>query len=137
MCNKSIPNDKASKCKRRLLTQYKSSAKKRKKSFSLTQEDIDNLTSANCAYCGSEPSNQLKYVGVVWRYNGIDRLDSKKGYESGNVVTSCKFCNGLKGRMKWSTWADFINRVAETHGGQKPFPEIVKQTIRKGSWKGF
>jgi len=30
------------------------------------------------------------------KYNGIDRVDNSRGYESGNVVSCCGVCNMLK-----------------------------------------
>jgi 5-methylcytosine-specific restriction endonuclease McrA len=60
--------------------------------------DVDvaaELVKQNCYYCGAEPKvtgQDNKYV----KRNGIDRLDSSKGYEEGNVVTCCKRCNVAK-----------------------------------------
>lgn len=79
---------------------YRHDAKKRKHTFCLSKEDFRNVIEQNCFYCGIEPkqigratSDSGEYI-----YNGIDRVDSSKGYELDNVVPCCKTCN----QMKWA-----------------------------------
>ena len=45
--------------------------------------------------------------------NGIDRIDSSKGYVKGNVVTSCKYCNTAKNTMTQQEFKEWIVRVYE------------------------
>ena len=79
---------------------YKSGAKNRNLSFELDKDTFFKLTQSNCYYCGQEPSQQRKpreknklnsYI-----YNGIDRVDSSKGYLKENCVTCCGRCNYMK-----------------------------------------
>lgn len=49
-----------------------------------------------CHYCGTEKTNHYKSKHNYCKeffYNGVDRLDSTKPYEKGNVVACCKYCN--------------------------------------------
>jgi hypothetical protein len=56
--------------------------------FELTKEQYLLITSMNCYLCGKEPSNI--------HLNGIDRIDSKIGYEFGNILSCCGDCNYIK-----------------------------------------
>ncbi len=67
--------------------QYKTCAKKRKKSFDLTLEEFSTFWQKPCYYCGSEISNI-----------GIDRVDNKQGYSMQNIVPCCKMCNYMKNK---------------------------------------
>ena len=64
---------------------------------SLNGSETLKLIKSNCHYCGDEPKNIFKYRQKHFSYdfihNGIDRIDSSKGYIQGNVVSCCKECN--------------------------------------------
>lgn len=73
-----------------IYAQYKSHAKYNNRYFDLTKEELKELVFNNCYYCGEELSNlvkESKYGGPFY-YNGIDRLDSSKGYISENTPLS-------------------------------------------------
>jgi hypothetical protein len=79
---------------------YKARAKTKNVDFSLSKIDFLNITQSKCFYCNCEP-NQI-YRGEAVRngeyvYNGIDRIDSTKGYTLDNTVTCCWMCNRSKG----------------------------------------
>lgn len=70
-----------------LYHKYKTRARRIKKSFELTRIQFEKLTSSKCSYCGSPPSYLFsgRHKGKPaskkpYVYNGIDRVDSKKGY---------------------------------------------------------
>lgn len=113
-------------CLRRIYSLYKAKAKQRGIRFFLSRKELTKLVTSPCHYCGAEKSNQLKYRGLKYSYNGIDRIFNDKdiGYCVGNVFPSCKFCNSIRGSMKFETWANYINAVAENWGGKTPFPDI-------------
>lgn len=46
-------------------------------------------------------------------YNGIDRVDSKKGYVAGNVVTCCRNCNQAKSDKSIDEFEEWAIRLAE------------------------
>lgn len=69
-----------------------------KREFKLTKEQFSILVNSNCHYCGIPPftirGNKTK--SVTKALNGIDRVDSSKGYIEGNVVPCCIHCNRAK-----------------------------------------
>lgn len=78
-------------------------------------EDLRNLLKSNCHYCGTEPSNVMhykqKYFSYYFYYNGLDRVDSKKGYIIGNVVPCCKRCNLAKSDMGYQEFINHIDKI--------------------------
>ena len=64
----------------------RSSAKTRKLKFNLPLNEFISLITASCYYCGKKGSI----------YNGVDRVDSSKGYIKGNCVPCCTRCNIAK-----------------------------------------
>lgn len=87
-------------------------AKKRGFTFSLTQEQFVSFLSEPCYYCGA-----LKYSTYKnkYSYNGIDRIDNKKGYELGNIVTCCYRCNRSKNSMPQDIFLDMCKKIYERH----------------------
>jgi len=70
------------------------------KTWKLTLQEYVALATSDCFYCGCPPASApgtkiLRATGI--KRNGIDRIDSQKGYEPGNCVTSCCACNREKG----------------------------------------
>jgi hypothetical protein len=78
----------------------------------LTFEDFYTLSQQNCDYCGAVPSNvssrrntSRKTISTLQReegdftYNGLDRVDPKKGHTLDNVCPCCWPCNRAKGDM--------------------------------------
>jgi hypothetical protein len=65
----------------------------------LTKEQFDTITKQPCYYCGI-----MQEKG----FNGIDRMDSIKGYEIENCVSCCTECNMMKGAVDNIT---FVRRV--------------------------
>ena len=81
----------------RVLSAYRTSAKKRGHIFSLTKEEFWKLIKGECFYCGKSSNKR----------NGIDRKDNNIGYVIENCVTACRKCNIMKGQM---TYEEFIER---------------------------
>lgn len=81
-------------------------------SCNIKGNELLQLLKSDCHYCGQEPSNVLeykqKYFSYSFRYNGLDRVDSSKGYIRGNVVPCCKKCNLAKSDMSYQ---DFLNHI--------------------------
>lgn len=91
---------------------YKNSARSKGLEFSLTNEQFDRLTSADCYYCGIGPSRIKKISrNGSWTFNGIDRVDNKRGYVDGNVVPCCSICNHAKATMSLSEFTSWIDRI--------------------------
>lgn len=67
------------------------------------------MDTRNCFYCDSEPSNMISQYG--FKYNGLDRVDSSKGYSLSNVVTCCKICNRAKSDLSQKDFYDWIEKL--------------------------
>ena len=91
----------------------KRDAKKRGYIFGLTKEYVRELNKQPCYYCGVLESNTCSHPrkNGVYRYNGIDRVDSSIGYINGNVVSCCQVCNNAKGVMNTDDFLKWVNRV--------------------------
>jgi hypothetical protein len=86
---------------------YQRSAKKRKLEFALSRERFAELIQQPCYYNQIEKSNN--YNG--YRYNGLDRIDSTKGYIEGNVVPCCKYCNRAKSDMRPDSFTAWVFQI--------------------------
>lgn len=110
-----------------LKVQY-SHLKKRdnKKGFSNTMSfDVFSILSKSpCKYCGLEYSKEIedrlneskrkkRLSDHILRCNGIDRLDSSKGYTIDNSVPCCKWCNTAKNVMSEGDFYKWIKKVYE------------------------
>ena len=102
--------DKTESNRRSVFRSYKARAKKYGRAFTLSREHFYELLSGDCFYCGTGPSNRSTYYDAdkPFEYNGVDRIDSSKGYEDGNVVPCCKRCNFMKSDMSTD---EFLTRV--------------------------
>ena len=96
---------------------YVGSAKQRGLEFSLSDSDVSRLAVGSCTYCGiipslpSKRSCRRKRVDTKTLVNGIDRVDSAKGYVSGNVVSCCFNCNRAKGTMDIPEFKQWIEKI--------------------------
>lgn len=99
--------------KNRIYNTYKLSAIKRNLVFSLNKEDFLKIITENCFYCGAEPSNKMKINGInrYIFYNGIDRINNKKGYIVDNVVPCCPDCNHAKSNKTIECFYEWVMRI--------------------------
>jgi hypothetical protein len=94
--------------KNQILGSMKDGAKTRNLAWELTDDYALELVFKNCEYCGRPPSNKIR--GRM-QYNGIDRVDSKRGYVAGNVVSCCKTCNLAKRTMSLGDFMEWVEQV--------------------------
>jgi hypothetical protein len=95
-----------------LYQSYRDSAKRKNRSFDLSIEFFAKITKENCAYCGIEPNQKgLKRMRGEYIFNGIDRVDSSKGYTVDNVLPCCKRCNAGKTDLSTEDFLSWIKRV--------------------------
>jgi hypothetical protein len=101
----------------RLYINYRWNAISRGLTFELNKEIFKELTKQNCYYCGKEPSQitKGKSNNGEYIYNGIDRIDSTKGYIEENVITCCKRCNYAKSNFSQEDFFDWIEIVYKKH----------------------
>lgn len=68
----------------------------------LTQEQFNNITKNPCYYCG-----EIQPRG----FNGVDRMDSMKGYDLDNCVSACTECNMMKGALDILTFMQRVEHI--------------------------
>lgn len=85
------------------ISSYEYSSKKRNLKMSLDKSHMKELFLSNCHYCGRKPSP----------LNGIDRIDSDKGYEVDNVRPCCSICNYAKRDRKNKEWESWIMDIVK------------------------
>lgn len=104
-----------------LLNNYRTRAKRKKISFSLSIKLFMDLVKQDCYYCGAKPSNFLKKKrmngGIT--YNGIDRVDNSLGYVKDNCVPSCEICNKAKRDLTAEEFTEWINRLLSNSNWKK------------------
>jgi len=92
--------------------QYRRDALKRKLRWGLSRETFLKLTQLPCNYCGELPSRTKTMTGEVFSYNGIDRVDSSRGYVRRNVVSCCSICNRAKSDSPVEVFLAWATRIA-------------------------
>ena len=117
----------------------KDAAKLKEREFCLTADDARRLCSLPCQYCGIEAQPWLgakkmyltsaasKRTRVpdtafadskIISVNGLDRVDSTRGYTLDNVVPCCRTCNTAKLDMTVADFSAWVTRVYR-HIGNK------------------
>jgi len=91
---------------------YKRGAENRGISFEITKDEFREITQKDCFYCGESPKRIRKGALGDYVYNGIDRVDSSKGYVIENVVPCCGNCNFAK---KLNTVSEFVSWVEKAY----------------------
>jgi hypothetical protein len=76
---------------------YKENATRLGREFQMTKGEFEILANDSCHYCGISRPNAT---------NGVDRVDSTKGYIPGNIVTCCGPCNLMKNNFAYTTFVD-------------------------------
>jgi hypothetical protein len=87
--------------------------------FELTPEHFLVLISGNCFYCGVEPQLRAasnKHPKIFC--NGVDRVDSSKGYLLNNCVSCCSTCNRAKLAMTREEFLAWVRRAYEHNYGK-------------------
>lgn len=97
----------------RIIRSYKSNAKKRNITWELSNKDIKDIIHKPCFYCGDIDKNKMITKGCTegYMYNGIDRIDSNKGYTISNIVSCCKICNIAKHDMSSKEFYEWVQRI--------------------------
>jgi hypothetical protein len=98
---------------KRLFQTYQNNAKRRGHSWELTEEQFKSLILSPCYYTGRLPSMHLERSMDSCIYNGIDRLDSSKGYTEENCVPCCSEVNYAKRIMSYSDFIQLCKEVTQ------------------------
>jgi hypothetical protein len=84
-------------------------AAKRGLSVSITEFEYRKIIECNqCRWC----KGQLLRWGGYW----VDRTDSKKHYEPGNVVPCCRWCNHYKNDLPIEVWEAMLSGLLMRFG---------------------
>lgn len=103
-------------------------AKKRGIPFHLSIDEVLELTSGNCWYCGAEPELRRRVwkshtagweKTVEFKSNGIDRVDNSLGYIVGNCVSCCRECNRMKSTMSRDEFLGWARRIVDHQQAQR------------------
>ena len=99
----------------------KKGAKARNLEFTLIKEDLKDFIHKDCYYCGLPPGNTFlcfrysqKYK-IKIKYQGIDRIDSSKGYVIENIRPCCIVCNHLKWDHTEEEFFRSVKAIYERH----------------------
>ena len=93
---------------------YRRNAKLRDLPWNLTKEEFVNLISSPCSYCGTVNSMFVKMIyGDECYHNGVDRIDSKLGYNLTNCSPCCNVCNRAKSDMSRDEFVKWIERLKD------------------------
>ncbi len=98
---------------------YRSNAKNKNLPFDIDLNFFYLLTQCPCYYCNKMPSqvfrpNRRTIEGGLYAqyiYNGLDRIDSNKGYVKDNLLPCCKICNYAKRSMSILEFKNWIKTI--------------------------
>ena len=127
------PKEKGYASSKQLYHHYKKRAIKRGISFGIEFELFRELTSMDCFYCGVKPLQVFSSSGLYngdYIYNGIDRIDSFKGYETDNCRPCCKTCNYMKQRLSEKEFVSHIENILVNLYGDKKIKNIRRNSTR-------
>jgi hypothetical protein len=92
---------------------YRYSAKSRNLDWNLDKEQFYKLIYGDCHYCGHPPMNEVNKNNHMMLVNGVDRVNSKGGYNKENVVSCCRICNFAKGSLSCDEFEEWIKRLVK------------------------
>ena len=108
---------------------YKRSAAVRNLEWTLVDSAFNRFIASPCYYCGCLPAKITTpphRKPVDFSYNGIDRIDSLKGYTPHNVVPCCTQCNYSKRNYSQDEFLKMCRLIAERHPRtEKTEPAVV------------
>jgi hypothetical protein len=97
-------------------TSYQCHAKNLNVNFNLSKEQFKNLIFSPCHYCSSDLSNIRKVNNLtgnkVFKYNGIDRMNTNEDYTVENCVAACKNCNYAKRKLSYDDFINLAKKIA-------------------------
>lgn len=122
--NREHRNELARKNAKGAYAHYKKDALHRHIIFEVSEQEFSQVIFQQCFYCGG--------TDPIKGFNGVDRVDSDKGYKTDNIVPCCSFCNYMKGTIDISTFLNRIEHILVINGimeGGTLHPEAFGDTI--------
>ncbi|WP_296683251.1 hypothetical protein [Flavobacterium sp.] len=98
----------------RIYLQYIHRAKNKKIPFELDKAFFREIITKRCVYCNSEGDSfrvNRSHSNGLFISNGIDRVDSSKGYTKENSVACCKTCNVMKNSLTLEKFLNHIKKI--------------------------
>lgn len=96
---------------RKQFSNYKASARSDNREFELSFEEFWELILNDCKYCGDAPSRAYVKQGIVNKVNGVDRIDSSRGYTADNTVSCCTICNMMKRDLPIDIFEQQVSKI--------------------------
>lgn len=104
----------------RVWDSYREGARTRGLEFALDKTQVSGIIGRECTYCARPPSNKRLVQTMdgpeYFTYNGIDRIDSNRGYHIDNCVPCCGVCNKMKSSMTTDEFLTHIMLIAKHYG---------------------
>ena len=118
-----------------MLIHYKNNARTRNIEWQLTEEQYKKLVKDKCYYCGAEPSERKGTIinNKIELVNGIDRIDSSKGYSIENCVSCCAMCNKMKNNYSQQ---QFLDKICAIYHNIKSSTTILKKSTLQANGNG-
>lgn len=106
---------------------------KKFKEWNLSLEEFTGLVRGNCVYCGCAPRVENQWANNKrktsldedYSFNGIDRVDSNKGYTIDNCVSCCPKCNRMKSDLDKD---DFLSHVSKIYNFSNKCSTTIEST---------
>ena len=101
-----------------LYRMYKSNAKRREIEFHLSDREFLEIITSPCFYTGRMPYRiyqDPRRENDSFVYNGIDRIDSTKGYTKENCVPCCFEVNRAKSDLTHEEFLKFVEEIYNKH----------------------
>ncbi len=112
---------------------YRKNAKNKNLECSLSNEQFKKFFEKNCFYCGLKPSTVFNSRSHKLVYNGIDRVDSSKGYNEENCVACCTQCNRSKRASTENEFREWIKKVHKHLNNNEKLVSISKKISKNSS----
>lgn len=98
---------------RKFWKRYYEGAQERGHAFEISFVRFRELIVQPCHYTGTLPSQKITAGNKVFRFNGIDRMDSDLGYSDSNCVPCCGAANFAKRRMPYLEFVSWLDSAAK------------------------
>lgn len=113
-----------------------SHARDKNREFNLTHDEFKEIVHSDCYYCGSKPQPQLQLQKYSKNsehqpLNGVDRIDSLKGYSIDNCVPCCSLCNQMKSNLSQEIFLRQIEKIYNFKNVQRLSREGVESSDSK------
>lgn len=117
--------------KQGIYNNYRLNAKRRRIAWEIDYFDFYACIREPCHYCGLEYSLLVQTNEGGYYYNGVDRVDNRRGYVSDNIVPCCKHCNRAKGTLSEHEFLTLVERIYKKQRGVKKMNVYVCMSYGK------